>query len=135
MRREAIVFDSVLVNNRKFDWKVALSRRIISDGGLEKHMEIINGELDDNYFVMNSMEQMSKISSGSCKNRNFGKGDIWTDSFPQKAMLTKMIDTPGASKEKKLKLHSLFPFKHSSAKSASKMFGVSKRYIISKTGK
>ena len=48
MRREAKkCFDSVLVNNRKFDWQVALSRRIISDGGLEKHMEIINGELDD----------------------------------------------------------------------------------------
>ena len=42
-------------------------------------MDIITGKQKDNDFVMNSMEQMSKIFSISCQNKNYGKGDIIID--------------------------------------------------------
>ena len=44
-------------------------------------------------------------------------------------MLMAMIDTPDIIKEKNLKLHSLVPVKFSTVKLASKLFGVSKRYV------
>ena len=56
------IVDSVVDNNRAFYWKVALLIIIISDDGLKEHMEIINRKYEDNYFVMNSMEEMIKIS-------------------------------------------------------------------------
>ena len=68
-------FDSVLGNNRTFYLQVALLIIIISGGRQEKNMEIINGKMKDNDFVMNSMEQMSKIFSISCQNNNSRKGD------------------------------------------------------------
>ena len=55
------IVDSVVDNNRAFYWKVALLIIIISDDGLKEHMEIINRKYEDNYFVMNSMEEMIKI--------------------------------------------------------------------------
>ena len=42
-------------------------------------MEILSGKLEYNDFVMNSMEQMNKIFSISCQNKNSGKVDIITD--------------------------------------------------------
>ena len=54
MRREANkIVDSVLENIRICFWKVELLRIIISDIRLKEHMDLINGKLDDNYFVMN----------------------------------------------------------------------------------
>ena len=52
-----------------------------------------------------------------------------------KTMLVAMIDTPGVSKENHLNPNSLVTFKHSAAKSASKLFVASKRYIRSKMEK
>ena len=45
MRREANkIVDSVLGNNRTFDWQFALSRRRTSDDRPKEHMEIIIGK-------------------------------------------------------------------------------------------
>ena len=86
MRREARnFFNSVLVNNRTFYWQVLLLRIIISGGRLKEHMDTINGKIKDNYFLMNSMEQMSKIFSISCQKKKSRKVDIRTDIiFSQK---------------------------------------------------
>ena len=51
----------MLDNKRAFDWKVALLRGILYDDILKYHIIFLNGKYRDNYFVMNSMEQMSKI--------------------------------------------------------------------------
>ena len=100
MKREENNIDySMLVNNRTFYWKVALLSRRISYGKLKTHTEIINGKLEDNDFVMNSMEQMSKISSRSYQNKNYVKGYIRTDiKSIQQTMLMAMINTPDVIK-------------------------------------
>ena len=80
MRRQTKkIVDSVLGNNRAFDCQFALLRRRISYNSTKEHMYIINGKQEDNDFVMNSMEQMSKIFSRSRQNKNSGKGDIRID--------------------------------------------------------
>ena len=54
MKREAKkCFDSVLGNNRTSGWQVSLLRIRISDDGLQEHMDIISGKLEDNGFAMN----------------------------------------------------------------------------------
>ena len=94
-------------------------------------MEINNGKLEDDYFGMNSMEQMSKIFSRSCQNKNSVKGDIITYiKLFQQTMLMEMVDTPDVIKQNNLSSHSLVPFKRRSMKSASNIFGVSKRSMI-----
>ena len=80
-------------------------------------MEIINGKLEDNNFVVNSMEQMSKKFSISCQHKYPGKDDIRTDI--QQKILMARINTPDD-----LESNSLIPVKHSSRKSASRMFVV-----------
>ena len=49
------IVDLILDNNRKFDWKVELLRRRISDESLKEHMEIVNGKYEDNGFSISSM--------------------------------------------------------------------------------
>ena len=45
--------DSVLGNNRAFDLQVSLLKTIIYDDSPKEHMQKINGELEDNNFVIN----------------------------------------------------------------------------------
>ena len=46
---------------------------MIYDGMLKEHTEIMNGKCEDNDFVMNSTEKMSKIFSRSCQNKTLKK--------------------------------------------------------------
>ena len=58
-------------------------------------MDIINRKPGDNGFVMSSIEQMSKIISISCQNKNSGKSDTRTDiNRFHKTILMAIIDTP-----------------------------------------
>ena len=76
-------------------------RRRISDVRLKEHMDINNGKLEDNGFVVNSMEQMSKMFSRSFQKKSNGKGDIKSDIKRfHKTMLMVIIDTPDISKGK-----------------------------------
>ena len=63
-------------------------------------MEIFNRKWGDHYFVMISMEQISKMFSSLCDNNTSGKGYIRTyiKRFLQK-MLMSMIDTSYMRKE------------------------------------
>ena len=54
--------------------------------------------MEDDYFVMNSMEQMSNIFSRSCQNKNSGNGDIRTDIKSFRKMVMAMIDIPDVRK-------------------------------------
>ena len=82
MRIEAKkIFDSVLGNNITFYWNVALLRIMIYDDRLKEQTDTINGKLEDNDFVVNSMEQTSKIFSSSFQNKNSIKVYIRTDIF------------------------------------------------------
>ena len=99
-REEKKVVESVLVNNRMFDWKVALLRRRIYNYKMKEHMMINNGKMEDNDYMMKSMEQVSKIFSRSFHNKNSGKGDIITDTkYFQQTMLMAIIHTPDFSKK------------------------------------
>ena len=60
-RQAKKIVNSILVYNRTFDWKFALFIRILSGDRLKGNMQITNGKWKDNYFVMNSIEQMSNI--------------------------------------------------------------------------
>ena len=51
---------SVLVNYRTIYSEVVLMIRIISDDNLKEHTEIMNEKQEDNYFIMNSMEQIGQ---------------------------------------------------------------------------
>ena len=96
MRRQTKkTVDSVLGNNRAFDCQFALLRRRISYNRTKEHMQIINGKQEDNDFVMNSTEQMSKVFSRSRQNKNSVNGDIRTDiNHFQQTMLMAMTGTP-----------------------------------------
>ena len=54
------IVDSVLVNYRTIYSEVVLMIRIISDDNLKEHTEIMNEKQEDNYFIMNSMEQIGQ---------------------------------------------------------------------------
>ena len=46
------IVESVLDNNRTFDCQVALLRRIIYDDTIKEHMRVVNGKMEDNYFLL-----------------------------------------------------------------------------------
>lgn len=64
------IVDSILGNNITFYCQVALLRQIIFNESPKEHTKIITGEWEDQGFIMNSMEQMRKIFSRSCENKN-----------------------------------------------------------------
>ena len=60
--------------------------------------------MEDNGFVMDSVEQISKMSSISCQNQNSWKSDkrTYIKVFQQKMLIT-MINKPDTCKEEKSK--------------------------------
>ena len=98
-------------------------------------MEIINGKFEDNDFVMNSMEQISKMLSISCQNKGYEKFEIITDISFQQTILMAIIGTPDINKENNLKPHSFITVRCSVVKSASSMFRVSKKSVRGKITK
>ena len=87
------IVESALGNTITFYWKVALSTIIIYDDMLKEHMDIINGKLEYDYFVMNSLEQTSKIYPESYEIKNTVKCDIRIDIIVfQQTMLISMVN-------------------------------------------
>ena len=51
-------------------------------------METINSKYEDNYFEMNSMEQIINMFARSCENNNYVKYDIIIDIGKMEKMYT-----------------------------------------------
>ena len=93
------IVDLVWRNNITFYWQVTLLIRRIYDDRMKEQIDIIDGKWEDNNFVVNLMEHISKKFSRSFENKKSRKGDIRTDIF-FKTIVMKMTNTSDTSKEK-----------------------------------
>ena len=93
------IVDLVWRNNITFYWQVTLLIRRIYDDRMKEQIDIIDGKWEDNNFVVNLMEHISKKFSRSFENKISRKGDIRTDIF-LKTIVMKMTNMSDTSKEK-----------------------------------
>ena len=89
----------------------------------------ISVKYENNDYEINSMEQMSMIFLRLSEHKNTRKGGIITGKIKP----VEMVETPDIIKERQISSHLLVSVKSSAEKSSSKLFGVSKKSIISIT--